>query len=319
MFALTVKVSFLLHLLPSVAMSLGTAHSTKEVLPFKIQNTTVDGVDLFYREAGDPGKPLVVLLHGFPSSSHQYRHVLPFLAAGGYHILAPDYPGFGFTNVPSSRTYSYTFDSLAHTTSLWLKSLEVKSFAVYIFDYGAPIGLRLATSGDFNIRAIISQNGNVYREGLGPGIQPLLNYGQDASNDTNLDAVTAFLTYEATKGQYTTGSPDPAIIEPESYTLDASLLARPGNNAVQLALFKDYISNVELYPEWQEWLREHQPPVLAIWGNGDPIFIPPGAEAFKSDVKNAKVVLVEGGHFLLETALKIVGEEVMRFLEELEV
>ena len=279
----------------------------------KVGNITVDGLDLFYREAGDVTNPTVLLLHGYPSSSHQYRNLIPILARK-YHVLAPDYPGFGFTTVPASRNYSYTFDSITTTTSEFLSALNIKSYIVYIFDYGAPVGLRLALRNPSAIRAIISQNGNAYLEGIGPAFAPLIAYYDDPSNATNEQNVRAFTTYDATKGQYTVGTPDPSVIEPESYTLDAALLQRPGNVDIQLAFFRDYKTNVALYPQFQAYLRDNQPPVLAVWGENDQFFIPPGAQAFTKDVPSAEVKFLDAGHFVLETNLDEVASAILNFL-----
>lgn len=302
----------------SLTCFLRRSHSNEDsplsYLP-KIDRITVDnGIDIFYRYAGRAEDPVILLLHGFPTSSHQYRRFVPHLASAGYRVIAPDFPGYGFTSVPDDHHYEYTFENLALTTSKFLKALDISSFAVYIFDYGAPVAFRLATSGDFTIKAIISQNGNAYEAGLGEGIQPLLAYGRDPSA-ANEAPLRAFLSPEATKFQYVNGSPHPEVIEPETYTLDSALLARPGNDVIQLSLFKDYINNVNMYPKWQAWLRENQPPVLAIWGKNDIFFIPPGAEAYKQDVKDAEVVLVDGGHLLLETDREVVAEKAVAFLK----
>ena len=279
-----------------------------------LHTVKVDGVDLFYRSAGSPSNPTLLLLHGYPSSSHQYRHILPILGEH-YHVLAPDYPGFGFTTVPEGRNYTYTFDSFASTITQFLSALKVQKFAMYIFDYGAPVGMRLALQNPAQIQAIVTQNGNVYLDGKGPGIQPLVDYFNDPGNKAAEQGARAFLTYDATKMQYTAGVQDTGVVEPESYNLDAALLARPGNDEIQLALFRDYKTNVQAYPKWQEYLKEKQPPVLAIWGKDDPIFVYPGAEAFKRDVKDAEVVLLPGGHFLLETAGREVAEKMVKFLK----
>lgn len=292
---------------------------------YSIGNATLaNGINIFYRTAGAPTAPVILLLHGFPSSSHQYRHLIPLLANAGYRVLAPDYPGFGFTTVPDTLHYTYTFDNLAATTAEFLQHLGVQEFAVYVFDYGAPVGFRLALSGHFHIRALISQNGNAYEEGLGPGIQPLLAYGADKTSASKAAAVAEYLTLPSIKSQYVTvteaasaqSKPGIDVVEPESYHLDYYLVNRPGNPEVQLALAGDYVSNVAMYPKWHAWLRETQTPVLAVWGNEDPIFLPPGAEAYKKDVKDAKVVLLDGPHFLLETSLARVGPLLVEFLQE---
>ena len=282
-------------------------------LPFTVHNVSVDGVDLFYREAGNPNKPTILLLHGYPSSSHQYRHLIPILAEC-YHVLAPDYPGFGFTNVPEARNYTYTFDSVAHTISEWLKKLNVDKMVIYIFDYGAPVGFRLALQQPESIRAIVTQNGNAYLEGIGPLISPLVDYFNDPTNATAIQNARSFVTYDATKAQYTDGAPDPSVIEPESYTLDAALLARPGNVDIQLGFFRDYKTNLAAYPKWHEYLRKYQPPVLAVWGKNDQHFISPGASAYQQDVPTAEIQLIDGTHFLLETSVTLVGQYMLDFM-----
>ena len=283
-------------------------------LPFSVHNVSVDGVDLFYREAGNPKATTILLLHGFPSSSHQFRNLIPLLSPH-YHVIAPDYPGFGFTKVPSERNYTYTFDNLANTVSAWLSKLGIKEFIPYIFDYGSPVGFRLALQNPPAIKAIITQNGNAYTAGFGPSFAALTNYYSDPSNKTAEQTARDFISYDGTVFQYTDGVPDPSIIEPESYTLDAALLARPGNVDIQLALFRDYKTNQEMYPQWHEYLREYQPPLLAAWGANDSFFIPPGAEAFKQDVKAAEIKLIDGPHFLLETNVTLVATYVLDFLK----
>ena len=230
-------------------------------------------------------------------------------------MLAPDYPGFGFTEVPDSRNYTYTFDNLAETTSKWLQTLGVKEYAIYIFDYGAPVGFRLAVQNPASIKAIITQNGNAYVEGLGSAFSVISNYYNDPTNQTAEQAARNFITFNGTKARYVTGAPDPSVIEPESYYLDSALLARPGNVDIQLGLFRDYKTNVESYPQWQTYLRDYQPPVLAVWGANDPGFIAAGAEAFKQDVPTAEVHLIDGSHFLLETRVTLVAWYILDFLK----
>ena len=274
-----------------------------------------DGVSVFYRHAGNPQNPTMLLLHGYPSSSFQFRNLIPLLAPH-YYVLAPDLPGFGFTDVPAARNYTYTFANLATTTGCFLDALHVKRFAVYIFDYGAPTAFRLALQRPDAISAIVSQNGNAYDEGLGPFWDNLRPLWADDST-ANRAAAAAFARDPAsTKAQYTDGFPDGgARVPPETYTLDVALLGRPGNIDTQVALFYDYRTNVEQYPAWQQWLREKQPPVLAVWGKNDPIFVPPGAEAFKRDVPGAEVHLVEAGHFALEGLEKAFAGLILEFLK----
>lgn len=270
-----------------------------------------DGIDIFYRESGSKNAPVILLLHGFPSSSYQYRNLVPILAHK-YHVLAPDLPGFGFTSVPASRKYKYTFANLATSTEAFLDALNIKKFSVYIFDYGAPTALRIALHRPEAITAIISQNGNAYVEGLGQFWDPLRAYWKSNSAEDRQKVKDATLSFEATRGQYTYGTQ--AAIAPESYYLDFALLSRPGQADIQLDLFYDYQSNVELYPKFQEYFRESQVPLLAIWGKNDVIFVKEGAEAFKRDLKNAEVKLLDAGHFVVESDTEEVGELILGFL-----
>ncbi|KZP23644.1 alpha/beta-hydrolase [Athelia psychrophila] len=272
----------------------------------------VDGVEVFYRSAGDPAAPVVLLLHGFPTSSHQYRHLIPALALK-YRVIAPDFPGFGFTVVPASRKYEYTFDNLSKTLEAFTHTLELHKFAIYIFDYGAPTGLRLALARPDAITAFISQNGNAFEEGFGDFWDLIKPYWKDPSPAVR-ESMHWLASPETTKSQYTGGEANPASIPPESYTLDQALLERPGNAEIQLDLILDYRNNVPLYPAFQAYLRERQPPVLAIWGKNDTIFVPAGAEAFKQVVKDVQVHLVDGGHFPLENHLEEVAGVILEFL-----
>jgi pimeloyl-ACP methyl ester carboxylesterase len=234
--------------------------------------------------------------------------------ASDYRVIAPDLPGFGFTEVPPERKYSYTFDSLAGTIDAFAEQLGLKRFAMYVFDYGAPVGFRLALAHPERISAIVSQNGNAYKEGLGEEAwNPVQRYWQQPTQE-HRDALRAFLTLDSIRWQYTHGASDPARIAPETYTLDAALVARPGNQEIQLDLFADYASNVALYPEFQSYLRQHRPPLLAIWGRNDPFFLPPGAEAFRRDNPNATVTLLDTGHFALETHVDEIALAIDEFL-----
>ena len=270
----------------------------------------VDGTRVFYREAGPADAPGVLLLHGFPTSSHMYRELIPRLA-GRYRVIAPDLPGFGLTE--PAADYRYTFADLAETVGRFTETVRLKRYALYVFDYGAPVGFRLAVAQPERVTAIVSQNGNAYVEGLSDGSNPIRAYWRDPS-EANRAALRGFLTPEATKMQYTHGVADPTRIAPESYTLDSALLARPGNDEVQLDLLKDYASNVELYPTFQRYLRDHRPPVLAAWGRNDPFFLPAGAEAFRRDVPAADVRFYDTGHFALETHAAEIGSAVAEFL-----
>jgi len=267
-----------------------------------------DGVNVFYREAGAADAPVILLLHGYPTSSHMFRELIPRLA-GKYRVIAPDLPGFGFTTVPAERKYKYTFDALAKTVEAFLDALGLKRYAIYIFDYGAPTGLRLAVAHPERVTAIISQNGNAYEEGLGDAWDPIKAYWKEPTQE-HRDALRQFLTLEATKWQYTHGVADPESVAPESYTLDAVLLERPGMAEIQLDLFLNYASNVALYPAFQEYFRKAQPPLLAIWGKNDPFFIPAGAAAFRRDNPNAVVTMLDTGHFALETHVEEIASEI---------
>ncbi|PVZ55365.1 hydrolase [Pseudomonas sp. B1(2018)] len=259
-----------------------------------------DGIRVFYREAGAADAPVLLLLHGFPSSSHQFRDLIPRLA-DKYRLIAPDLPGFGFTEVPAERHYVYTFDALGETIRQFVDALGLKRYAMYFFDYGAPVGLRLALAYPERVSAIVSQNGNAYLEGLGDAWAPIRQYWDEPSPANRQVINDAILHLEGTRWQYVEGVSNPDLIAPEGYHLDALLLERPGNKDIQLDLFYDYRNNLKLYPAFQQFLRDAQVPTLAIWGKGDPFFIPPGAEAYKRDNPNAVVEMLDTGHFALET------------------
>lgn len=278
-----------------------------------IKRVEADGLKVFYREAGSVDAPVILLLHGFPSSSHQYRNLIPLLSQK-YHVVAPDMPGFGFTEVPKSRNYAYTFANLATTIEAFLDALNIKKFSVYIFDYGAPTALRIALHRPDAVQAIISQNGNAYDEGLGEFWDPVRALWKENSA-TNRETVRAgILTLEATLWQYEFGSK--SDFAPEAPYLDWALLSRPGNQEIQLDLFYDYQTNVTLYPEFQAYFRSSKVPVLAVWGKNDQIFLYPGAEAFKKDLPNTKVHLLDAGHFAVETNGKEIATLILGFLEE---
>jgi pimeloyl-ACP methyl ester carboxylesterase len=284
--------------------------------PTSIRRVEADGVTVFYREAGPANSPAVLLLHGFPTSSFQYRELIPRLA-DRYRVIAPDLPGFGFTEVPEQRSYKYSFDALATTVLAFTDALQLKSYALYVFDYGAPTGFRLALARPERVTAIVSQNGNAYEEGLGDAWDPIRKYWA-APTTENRDVIRKnILTLEGTRWQYTHGVTNPESVAPESYTLDWALLQRPGNNEIQLDLFLDYASNVKLYPKFQEYFRKSKPPLLAIWGKNDPFFIPPGAEAFRKDLPEAKVQFLDTGHFALETHVQEIASAMRDFLEKL--
>jgi pimeloyl-ACP methyl ester carboxylesterase len=271
-----------------------------------------DGINVFYREAGDPKAPSLLLLHGFPTSSHMFRGLIPLLA-DQYHLVAPDLPGFGFSDAPDRTQFRYAFDSLAKVVDRFTEGIGLKRYAIYVFDYGAPIGFRLAVAHPERVSAIISQNGNAYEEGLSQGWNPIQNYWKEPT-DANRAALRLFLKPETTKFQYLHGVSDETLVAPESYTLDSALLARPGNDEIQLDLFLDYASNVALYPKFQEYFREKRPSLLAVWGKNDPFFLPVGAEAFKRDNPNAEVHFYESGHFALETHAQEIATTIRGFL-----
>jgi pimeloyl-ACP methyl ester carboxylesterase len=276
------------------------------------KNTVVDGQKIFYRESGSTSLPTILLLHGFPTSSHMYRNLIPALS-DRYHLIAPDLPGFGFSDAPSRKQYRYTFEHLAQTIDRFVQTIGLERYAIYVFDYGAPVGFRLALLHPERITAIISQNGNAYEEGLSQGWNPIQKYWKDPT-PANREALRDFITPAATKDQYLTGVEDENFVAPESYTLDSALLARPGNDEIQLDLFLDYASNVALYPKFQQFLRRYQPPLLAVWGNHDPFFLPSGAEAFKRDIPGAEVRFLETGHFAIETHHQEIAAAIREFL-----
>ncbi|MFY9739174.1 MAG: alpha/beta hydrolase [Candidatus Cybelea sp.] len=260
----------------------------------------VGPANVFYREAGTQGKPVLLLLHGFANSSHYFRHLMPKLA-GRFHLIAPDLPSFGFTTVEEGEGYQFTFAGLTKTIQGFVNELSLRRFAMYVFDYGAPVGFNLAVANPESITAIISQNGNAYEEGLGAGPwAPLRAYWTQPSPAIR-EAIKERMSLDGVREAYFQGVSDPAAIEPEAYWLDAALLARPGMMDLQADLKLDYKSNIERYPLYQQYLRTHRPPLLAIWGKNDNFFIPPGAEAFKRDVPNADVRFLDAGHFALET------------------
>jgi pimeloyl-ACP methyl ester carboxylesterase len=267
--------------------------------PIKYRKADVDGLKVFYREAGLVDAPTLLLLHGFPTSSHMFRDLIPLLA-DRFHIVAPDLPGFGQSDLPPRDAFSYTFVRLAEVIGRFTEVVNLKRFAIYIFDYGAPVGLRIAIKHPERITAIISQNGNAYEEGLSDGWNPIQKYWREPTK-VNRDALRSFLSPETTLWQYTHGVSDPSVVSPDGYSLDDFYLTRPGAHEAQLDLFLDYASNVALYPQFQAYFRNHRPPLLAVWGRNDPFFLPAGAEAFKRDIPGADVRFFDTGHFALET------------------
>jgi pimeloyl-ACP methyl ester carboxylesterase len=279
-----------------------------------IHRVQADGVTVFYREAGPADAPVVLLLHGFPTSSFQYRELIPRLA-DRYRVIAPDLPGFGFTEVTAERRYKYTFDALAVTIQAFIEALHLKRYAMYVFDYGAPTGFRVAMAHPERVTAIVSQNGNAYEEGLGDAWAPIRQYWTTPSA-ANRETLRQALGPAGLRSQYTDGVPNPDVIAPEGYTLDAAMIERLGNMDIQLDLFLDYANNVKLYPAFQEYFRRSKPPLLAIWGKNDPFFIPPGAEAFRRDNPNATVQFLNTGHFALETHVEEIAAAMRQLLEK---
>lgn len=279
------------------------------------RNTNVNGLNIFYREAGSNDAPVVLLLHGYPTSSHMFRNLIPLLSEQ-YHVIAPDLPGFGYSGKPDHKDFAYTFDNLTSHIQGFIDQLGLKRFAIYVFDYGAPVGYRIAVANPEKITGIISQNGNAYVEGLSEGWNPIQKYWAEPTAE-NRNALKMMVEEGTTKWQYFTGVADETLVAPESYTLDQHFLDQPGNVEVQLDLFKDYASNVALYPVFQQYFRDKQPALLAAWGDKDPFFLPPGAEAFKRDIPGATVKFFDTGHFALETHVNEIGAEILNFLEEL--
>jgi pimeloyl-ACP methyl ester carboxylesterase len=280
--------------------------------PVRYRTADVDGFKVFYREAGLADAPKLLLLHGFPSAGHMFRDLIPWLA-DRFHMVAPDLPGFGRSDMPPREKFRYTFDNIAGVIDRFTEVIGFNQFAVYVFDYGAPTGFRLAVRHPDRITAIISQNGNAYEEGLSDGWTPIRAYWQDPSQ-ANRKALRAFLTPDTTRWQYTHGVADQTMVSPDGQNLDNFYLARPGADEIQLDLFGDYRSNVALYPEFQSYFRKHNPPFLAVWGKNDPFFLPVGAEAFKRDMPHADVRFFDTGHFALETHCDQIALAIREFL-----
>jgi pimeloyl-ACP methyl ester carboxylesterase len=288
------------------------ASSLPAVPEIAVRRLRADGVNIFYREGGPADGPVLLLLHGFPTSSFQYRELMPLLA-DRYRVIAPDLPGFGFTEVPTDRNYHYSFGAIANTIQAFTEALHLSKYAMYVFDYGAPTGFRMALQHPERITAIISQNGNSYEQGLSDSWAPIRKYWAEPT-PANRQAVRELLSPEGLKDEYIVGVPHPEQVKPEGYTLDAAMIARPGNMDIQLDLFLDYANNVKLYPKFQGYFRGSKPPTLAIWGKNDPFFIPAGAEAYKIDNPKAEVQLLDTGHFALETHVREIAAQMRIFL-----
>jgi pimeloyl-ACP methyl ester carboxylesterase len=274
----------------------------------------VDGRTVFYREAGAPDAPTLLLLHGYPSASHMFRELIPLLA-DRFHLVAPDLLGFGKSDMPARGDFEYTFEHLTDAVDRLTEMLGLDRFAMYVFDYGAPVGFRLATRHPERVTAIISQNGNAYEEGLSDGWNPIQAYWKDPSK-ANREAIRMLVEPQTTIWQYTQGVPDQTRVSPDGYTLDNYYLTRSGADEIQLDLFLDYASNVERYPAFQEYFRTSKPPLLAVWGKNDPFFLPAGAEAFKRDIPGADVRFVDTGHFALETHVEPIAAAIREFLAQ---
>jgi pimeloyl-ACP methyl ester carboxylesterase len=276
-------------------------------------HATIQGHKIFYREAGSPTNPTLVLLHGFPSSSHMFRDLIPQLA-GDFHVIAPDYLGFGYSDAPSASEFQYTFDNVtAQIEELLFSNLKLQRFSLYVQDYGAPVGFRIASRHPEAIEGIVIQNGNAYVEGISAAFEPLQPFWANRNEETE-KAPRTLLTKQTTIFQYTHGAKNPEAVSPDSYTFDQVLLDRPGNDALQLDLLHDYTSNVALYDAWHEYFRAKQPRTLIVWGQNDPFFTVPGAKAFLDDLPNAELHLIDGGHFLLEEHSEFVAGKIISFL-----
>lgn len=295
------------------AKRLRASNSTQENSPMTITYKTqkVGNVDVFYREAGRPGSPVLLLLHGYPTAGHMFRDLIPLLA-DDYHVIAPDLPGFGNTKAPPRGQFDYTFDHLAQVVTHFTEALNLTKYALYVFDYGAPTGFRVAAAHPERVTAIISQNGNAYEEGLSDVWGPYQAYWRSPSEQTR-EACRDALSPEAIRMQYLHGA-DPLKVSPDGYTLDTAYISRPGMDDIQLDLILDYRTNVALYPTWQAYFRKHQPPLLAVWGDQDPFFLPAGAKAYKRDIPDAEVHLLNTGHFALETNANEIAGLIRNFM-----
>ncbi len=289
-----------------------SAQPTDNASPTRVTYHTVkvDGVDMFYREAGDPQSPTVLLLHGFPTSSHMYRNLIPQLA-DKYHVIAPDYPGFGQSGMPDRSKFSYTFENYAQVVDKLIRQLGVNRYALYVMDYGAPVGFRLAVKNPERVTALIVQNGNAYDEGLEKFWDPIKAYW-GTGGSTEREAIRWLTSLAATKWQYTNGVKEASLVSPDTWTMDQTFLDRPGNAEIQLDLFYDYRTNIPLYPQWQTYFREHKPATLVVWGKNDAIFVAAGAAPYKRDIPNTEVHLLDTGHFALETH----GHEIAKLIRE---
>ena len=283
----------------SIAQEAAKQEASSNTTSVRYHTVSIDGVDVFYREAGRKDAPAVLLLHGFPTSSHMYRNLISALA-DKYRVIAPDYPGFGQSAMPDRAKFSYTFGNYAQLVEALTEKLGVDRYALYVMDYGAPVGFRLAAKHPERVTALIVQNGNAYVEGIQKFWEPIQKYWASGSEEDR-EAIRWLTSLKATKWQYTHGVPDTTLVSPDSWTMDQARLDRPGNQEIQLDLFYDYRTNIPLYPEWQAYLRKHQPPTLVVWGKNDQIFVVDGADPYKRDLPDAEIHLIDTGHFALET------------------
>ncbi len=312
---LAVALGSLFGLFGTGSVAMAETPSQRVVITYK--TAKVDGLDIFYREAGDPSKPAILLLHGFPSSSFMFRNLIPQLA-GNHHVVAPDYPGFGQSSMPKVSEFDYTFANLTNVVDKFTQTLGLEKYSIYVQDYGSPIGFRLAVKHPDKIESIIVQNGNAYEIGLSDAAAFLKTYGE--TRDPKLtQTLLGFLSLQTTKYQYTYGAHDPSRISPDTWTHDQSLLDRSGNSDIQISLFADYTSNVKAYPAWHEYFRKYQPPTLVVWGKNDPFFTVAGVEqGYKKDLKNIEVHYFDGGHFALEEYADEIGTLINSFMSRKE-
>jgi pimeloyl-ACP methyl ester carboxylesterase len=301
-------------LLPSIpARAAAPSLAAEAGAKVRYGRASVDGIDIFYREAGSPNSPTIVLLHGFPSSSHMYRNLIPLLA-DKYHVIAPDYPGFGQSAAPSRQEYRYTFDNYAATIGKFLKQKGTNRYALYVMDYGAPVGFRLASANPDQVTALIVQNGNAYEEGIEDAFwKPIKDYWK-TGRQAEREALRWLTSMKSTHWQYSDGVKDLSLLSPDGWTMDQAYLDRPGNQEIQLDLFYDYRTNIPLYPKWQEYFRTRKPPTLVVWGKNDKIFVAAGAQPYRRDNPEAEVHLLDTGHFALETHATEIAGRIREFL-----